>query len=132
MAVKVKIDGLDSAIMDALKEYSQDVNEGIKEDCKAVAKGTVKMLKQTSPRLTGSYQKGWSQQTSFENSQDIRVTVYNRTDYQLTHLLEYGHVIKNGTGRVYGSVAAEPHIAAAEAYAQAELPKRMEETIKNA
>lgn len=130
MGSTVKIDGLQAAIMDAVENYSQDINERIKEDCKEVAKGTVKMLKQISPELTGDYRKGWRQKTSYESSQDIRVTVHNKTDYQLTHLLEFGHVIKNGTGRVYGSVGPRTHIAEAEAYAQAELPKRVEETIK--
>lgn len=31
-------------------------------------------------------------------------------DYRLTHLLEYGHVIKDGTGRVHAESPAIPHI----------------------
>ena len=51
------------------------------------------------------------------------VIVHNKTDYQLTHLLENGHVIRNKKG-TYGRAPAHPHIKPIEA-------KNSEEYVNN-
>lgn len=87
----VKIDGLAEAIAKELHEYSEEVTEEVKESVKAAAKACVATLRQTSPKSTGDYAKGWAARTAYEGPDDIRMQVHNRTDYQLTHLLEDGH-----------------------------------------
>lgn len=110
----VKIDGLAEAIAKELHEYSEEVTEEVKESVKDAAKACVATLRQTSPKSTGDYAKGWAASTAYEGPDDIRMQVHNRTDYQLTHLLEDGHAKVNG-GRVEG----QPHIQpAADAAAQ--------------
>lgn len=101
----VKVDGLAAAIAEELSAYSSEVAEEVKKSVKTAAKTCVNTLKQTSPKDTGDYAKGWTQKTAYESASDIRAQVYNRTDYQLTHLLEDGHAKVSG-----GSVAAKPHI----------------------
>lgn len=116
MARKIPLQELEIAIERELAQYSEDVAEGLKREIKAVAKETVAELKSTSPRDTGEYARGWTYKVEFENAQDIRVRIRNRTKPQLTHLLEYGHAKTNG-GRVQG----KPHIRPAEQRAEKKL-----------
>jgi hypothetical protein len=101
-------------ITKALTEYTQEVTEGLEKAKKDIAKDTVKELKNTSPEDTGSYAKGWARKKV--GSAEV---VHNRTDYQLTHLLEKGHAKRGG-----GRVAAHPHIRPAE---QRAIDKYVEE-----
>lgn len=116
MARRIPLQELEIAIEREIAQYSEDVAEGLKREIKAVAKETVTELKSTSPRDTGEYARGWTYKVEFENAQDIRVRIRNRTKPQLTHLLEYGHAKTNG-GRVQG----KPHIRPAEQRAEKKL-----------
>ena len=95
------IEGLSDAIVKALAEYTDEVEKGLEVEKKTVAEKAVQVLEATSPKgATGDYAKGWT--TSNINGKQV---VHNKTDYQLTHLLEYGHAKRNG-----GRVAGKPHI----------------------
>ena len=109
-----------TAIAEALTEYDQQIADETKRIADEVAKETVDELKKTSPKLTGSYRKGWRKKQTFANERTKRNTVYNQTDYQLTHLLEYGHASRNG-----GRVKAIQHIAPAEQKAIKDLRERI-------
>lgn len=115
-----KISDLSSLIVEELKKYTDEVTEGLTQAKKEVAKNTVNQLKNTSPKLTGSYKKGW--RVKDENGKQI---IYNKTDYQLTHLLEYGHAKRNG-----GRVDAIPHIRPAEEKAINDFTEAVERVIK--
>ena len=123
--MKTTIDGLADAIAKELSEYSQDVTDGLKKSVKQVAKECKDEIVQNSPALTGSYKKGWGTKINYEASDDIRVTVRNKTDYQLTHLLEYGHAMPTG-GRVEG----KPHIRPAEENAAEKLMQKVKVVVK--
>jgi hypothetical protein len=111
---------LSKEIAKALAEYTNEVTEGMEKAKEEVAKETVKVLKRTSPRLTGDYAKGW--RTKKVGTAQV---IHNATDYQLTHLLEHGHAKVNG-GRVPGI----PHIGPAEEKAIDEYTKRVEQVIR--
>jgi hypothetical protein len=55
--------------------------------------------------------------------------VYNKKHYRLTHLLEFGHVVKNGTKRVVGKAGAIEHIKPMEEWVQNQLPKLLEQKL---
>lgn len=112
----IKVSDLAQAVAQELADYSQDVTDGVKKDVKQVAKDVVTELKQTSPRNSGDYAKGWKSRVEYESPEDIRVRVYNSKKPQLTHLLENGHAKQNG-GRVNGI----PHIGPAEQRAEDSL-----------
>lgn len=122
---KVSPDGLADAIIKEMNRYGQDVAEGIKKAVQDAGALCQKELKATSPKLTGDYAKGWRKKTAYENSTEVRVSVYNATDYQLTHLLENGHALVGKNGKVLGTVGAKPHIGPAEQKAEKELEKKV-------
>ena len=113
---KTSVKDLADAIAEELKQYSQDVTDGLKKEVKQVAKECKQEIQRNSPVLTGSYKKGWRDQVEYESREDVRVVVRNKTDYQLTHLLENGHAKVNG-----GRVAGKPHIGPAEQNAEKKL-----------
>lgn len=110
-----------AAIAEALAEYDQEIADATKQITDEVAKEAVDSLKKSSPKLTGSYRKGWRKKQSYADKRTKRNTVYNKTDYQLTHLLEYGHASRNG-----GRVRAIQHIAPVEQAAIEALQERIE------
>lgn len=126
MSIKPK--ELSGIIFGELSTYRQDITDGMKQDIKQTTKECVKTLRRKAPARTGRYAKGWRVKTAFESAEDIRLQVYNKTDYQLTHLLEHGHVIAGG-GRTVG---AKPHIGPAEAEAARKLGKRVKVRVGRA
>jgi len=101
----VTVEDLADAIAAELREYGTEVAEDVKKSVKSAAKTCVDVLQQTSPKDTRDYATGWAKKTAYESPNDIRMQIYNKTDYQLTHLLEDGHAKVSG-GRVDG----KPHI----------------------
>lgn len=119
--MSVGIDGLADAVAAELLNYSQEVTEGVKESVRASADVCVSELEIHSPELTGSYRKGWRVKKAHEGTLDIRLQVHNKTDYQLTHLLEDGHANVNG-----GRTPGRPHIGPA----AEEAAKLLEKDVK--
>ena len=69
---------------------------------------------------SGLYRKGWRMKTYTENGVKA-VKVYNETCYQLTHLLAFGHLAKNGK-----FVQPVPHIKQAEELAERILEDKLQ------
>lgn len=113
-----------SLITQALKEYTTDVVEEIDRQAIKIANATVKELKQTSPRRTHGgrhYADGWAR-TKVDGNQ----VVYNKAKPGLTHLLEKGHLMRNGKmSKKY------PHIFPAEEKATADYEKAVEKAIRD-
>lgn len=82
-------------INDILNDYSLEIQEGITNAAIEIAEKGVKELKVTSPKKTGKYSKGWRVNKEF-GRRYIHATIYNATDWQLTHLLEKSHLLRNG------------------------------------
>lgn len=112
------MDGLAAAITDVLEEFQEETMQDVKTSVEDAAKFCVRELQENSPELTGDYAKGWRKKTAYESATDIRVDVYNKTDYQLTHLLEDGHAKVSG-----GTVPGTPHIGPAAEKASEKLEK---------
>ena len=118
---KINIDKMAAAISQALDDYDQQAVDKTKAIIGELAAEAVANLKQDSPKRTGRYAKDWARQTSYETAREKRDTVYNKKHYQLTHLLEHGHVKRNGTGRVDGI----PHIGPENERIKTELEARL-------
>lgn len=101
--------------MDAIiKDYPDKVDKLVDEVAGRVALQTVQTLKRTSPKRSGKgggkYARGWKVKPS---PGLLHGTIVYNTQYQLTHLLENGHVIANQYG-TYGRVSGQKHIEPAE------------------
>lgn len=118
--MSIPIDGLAQAIADELQAYQQDVVEDLKNSVSDAAKECLNEIKANSPADTGDYRKGWKLKKAFESESDIRLQVYNKDHYQLTHLLEAGHANVDG-----GRTPGKPHIGPAADRAAESLEKNV-------
>ncbi|HDR7866513.1 TPA: HK97 gp10 family phage protein [Bacillus wiedmannii] len=108
-----------SEIARELQRYANVVEEELLTAQEEVADVAVSKLRQSGPKKTGAYRKGWR-----KKKEGNGVVVHN-TKGQLTHLLEKGHA-KAGGGRV----PAKVHIRPVEEYVIDELPRRIERAIQ--
>lgn len=116
-------------IKDILNEYSEDIQEAIITETERIAKMGVNRLKQTSPKRTGKYARGWKVKT-VKGKNFISSTIHNSTNWQLTHLLEKPHVIRNKSG-TYGISKPQVHIQPVEQRCILEYELNVEKAIKN-
>lgn len=70
------------------------------------------------------YCKGWSLKKDKTGRNRFIVKVWNKTDYQLTHLLEFGHATRNG-----GRTKPQPHIRPTEEKYKKEFEKELKRKI---
>lgn len=120
-------------IKDILDEYTEDIQKGIEECAKQVAKEDVDKLKATKNTYkvrSGKYNRGWTSKKESKRGQ-ITYIVHNKDHYQLTHLLEKGHKIIGRNGTVKGYAKAYPHIAPVEEYSNSTFEKKVEEVIRS-
>jgi hypothetical protein len=92
----VAVNGLADAVMAALQEFETEATEAVKESVVSAADACLASVKANSPKDSGDYQKGWRVKKVYEGEHDMRVRVYNKDHYQLTHLLEKGHALRGG------------------------------------
>ena len=105
---KIKPEELQTALMKQLMNYKEDIDEEVIETTDTITKEAIQELKETSPKGKGTrdkpYYRGWSPKVNKRQERYTKV-IWNKTNYQLTHLLEFGHATRNG-----GRTRAFPHI----------------------
>lgn len=117
-------------INDILAGYGDDIQALIQDEAVRIAKEGIKTLKATSPknkRATanrGRYAKGWSVKKEIKRG-EVHCIIHNRTDYQLTHLLEKSHLKRNG-----GKTKPIVHIAPVEEQCISQYVKNVENGIR--
>lgn len=122
---------LESTIKEILDEYGDDVYKVLGTAVDTVADEAVKKLQSAGDfGGTGAYRRDWTSTDEPVGRLGKKKIVHNADHYRLAHLLEKGHVSRNGTGRTFGSVKAYPHIKPVEEWAKAELPRKVEEMVK--
>ncbi|MBR4907764.1 MAG: hypothetical protein IKY16_07935 [Bacteroidales bacterium] len=129
---RVSLGGLADALNGIIEEYSDEVIRDLPETTKAVGKTCVKTLK-AEAKAAGiggtKYVGSFRSKETRNDSRATTVTVYS-SKYQLAHLLEHGHVVRNRPGgRIVGMARAFPHWAEAEEKASEELEKKIKMKI---
>ena len=128
--IRCKVEDLGKVIGDILDEYGDNIDKGLQVVVPKIAKNAQEEVKAASPvrkygGKKGRYKKGWTTTQETVNRMRVDVVIHNRTDYQLTHLLEKGHVLIRG-GRNLGRSPAMVHIAPAEEHAIKNLEEAVE------
>lgn len=110
--------GAYGSLAKTIQEELQNIGIAVDDDMQAVfdevGKEAAKKLKETSPvnpkgKQSGRYAKGWTYEKGKKYRGKAVGVVRNKTDPQLTHILEYGHsLVRNG--KVVGNVEAREHI----------------------
>lgn len=112
---------LDEEIKKILDEYELEVIDDMNKAAFDTAKLGVKELKEKSPKSNrakgGAYAKSWGYTRQKMPFGYTSYVIRNRKHYQLTHLLENGHLIKNQYGS-YGRTKPIPHIKPVEIIVQ--------------
>lgn len=110
-----------------LDQYAEQVDDTFGYEAMKIAKETAQDLRATSPKGTPhkrKYAEGWAA----KKVDKLGAVVYNKTNYQLTHLLNNGHVIANGSG-TYGRTKGDNHIGKAEERAVRKLIDEVEKKL---
>lgn len=125
---KATAKNLDSIVLKEFDDFFGLTRDVIQEAQKSAAKKAISRIKETAPKQTGKYAKGWKSTTETTRT-GTSTTIYNKDAPGLAHLLEHGHALING-GRTLGTVSAKPHLAKAEEEAieayQNEIERRIE------
>ena len=124
---------LAKTINEELMAVGVAVSDDMQEVFDEVGKEAAKLLKETSPvnpkgKHSGRYAKGWTYEKGKKYRGKAVGVVRNKTDPQLTHILEYGHpLVRNG--KVVGNVDAKEHIRPVADWCSKEIEKRLSKKI---
>ena len=126
----VKPLNLEASINEVLQEYGEKVYDVLKDAVDEVSDEAVQKLQSVSSfapggHPSGEYSKSWKKENVRVGRLAVKRVVHNEEHYRLTHLLEKGHVTRNGTGRTFRPTPAYPHIAPVNDWANEELPRRV-------
>ena len=106
-----------------MDEFDEKVNKVLNKSAEKVSMESANKLQNTSPKKSGGYQSGWTVKHDGK-----KYIVYNEGHYQLTHLLENGHVIRNRKG-TYGRTSPKKHIKPVETWANKEFQREIEQGL---
>lgn len=116
-------------LKEILDAYEDRVNDVMGVAIDRVARESVRRLRQTSPKKSGSYAHGWTVKRMNTSGLRLEMVVHNKNGYQLTHLLENGYRIVNAKGE-WGRTNGIKHIKPVEEWANEELPKEIERELE--
>lgn len=125
------LDLVTDQISEIFDEYDREMTRKVNNSVDKVGKETVSKLKDTSPKRPGhgEYARGWRLKRERGRNGINDVIIHNATNYQLTHLLEKGHVIRNKKG-TYGRTSPIPHIKPAEEYFNSEVIEEIKRELE--
>lgn len=121
----IPIDRLADELVQAVKEYTDDVAEGVRKTIDKTAREVLKEAQALAPKRTGEYAKTFTI-TKDDGYGVTRRIIWNKKHYRRVHLLEFGHAKVNG-----GRVKEYPHLRPAYDKHGARLPDELKRVIEN-
>lgn len=130
MVVNIKAADLEDAIKEKLELYEGNLTKIVNEKLEEVAQETAQELKKggSYEERTGKYSKDWgykAKKNFIPGMLSEEYSVYNKKHYQLTHLLEKGHISRAGK-----RVKAFEHIGPEEEMAKQKAITKINEAVR--
>ena len=88
----------DEVLANVLNDYATDLRAAINADTEAAAQKLRKAIQAEAPVKSGKQKKSWRITKEYLGGVDLK-TVVHSTDYRKVHLLENGHLTRNGKTR---------------------------------
>lgn len=128
MNKKIKASEMGATIADLLTTYTEDVTTLAKQVVEEISQEVNDEIINHITFKDKIYSKSFRIKKSFEDKRNKRNTWYVASPhYTLTHLLEYGHITRNG-----GRTRAFPHVRYGEEYLEQNFERKLKEGIENA
>ena len=127
MAKTIQTNEMANEITRMLSEYTEEATDIAKQVVDNISKEVNAEILNHITFHDKTYSKGFKVKTSFENRRNKRNTRYVAKEYQLTHLLEYGHITRNG-----GRTRAFPHVKYGNDYLEQNFEREMKEALEHA
>ena len=97
--IKTNLEKMDASIKSLLKKYGNEVAENVDEITLAIGRRGANAMKRSSAEMNfggkGTYAKGWAVAEE-KHRLYTTVIIYNKTP-GLPHLLEHGHLLRDGS-----------------------------------
>lgn len=134
MAKRIGAVDLSKEINEILSKYGDEVYTVMESSIDEVAEGAKDKLRAVNHfknNASGGYAESWVNEKLSGKPLTVSRAVHNEKHYRLTHLLEKGHVVRNGTGRNKGKQRTDafPHIAPVNQWANKELVQLVERKL---
>ena len=118
----MEIEGLAETLAEACRTYTQEVVEKVEEGITDIGRDATEEVKSLAPADKGGYRRNWTFRVDRTKGL-YKVTVHVKgRKYRLTHLLEYGHLNRDGKTRA----RMFPHISIAEQHAEEKVNELLE------
>lgn len=89
---------LDEQLQDVLDNYATDLRAAINADTEAAAQQLKKAISAEAPVKSGKQKKSWRVAREYLGGVDLK-TIVHSTDFRKVHLLENGHLTRDGLTR---------------------------------
>ena len=115
-------------INEALDDFYQLVRDEFEGAAQEVGEEAVRQLKsiQWKTKTGKNYSRGWRLKKERWGS----YIIHNSTNYQLTHLLENGHIVVNAKGNTGKRAEAHKHIEPVYEWVQDEIEREIRQRIE--
>ena len=118
--MKIDAGALEGSIAMILEDCVRQANKANDETLDRISKEALKIVRENAPASEhgGIYKKGLRRKKTKDSRDDLQYTLYaGGKESSLSHLLENGHLTRNGESTVPG----KPHFAKGQEYAAKEI-----------